>query len=433
MEPLVTPPVRPMPGDAAAAVESTPVPTSRPVGAGFILGYAAALFGVWMMIMTPATVSLALRVAQLDPEGAASAYSIIAGVGALFAIVANPLFGRLSDRTTSRFGMRKPWMIVGVAGGLLSSVVLATAPSVPVVFLGWALMQVFGNAAVAALIAIIADQVPDRQRGLLSGIAGMTPVAAILVGTYFVQLVPDNTMIVFVVPALFAVVGVAWFVLVLRDRRLDARARPAFGMKEFLGTFGVSPRKAPAFSWFLLSMLLIAGALAVIQTYLYFVVADHLGVPEDEAPTVVFYLVLVMNVVSLIVSLAAGALSDRIGRRRTIFAVAGAFLAAGALVMVLAPSVPFAAVGVGLAGVGYGIFSGLYIAIATSAMHDPATTARDLGVVNIAYTLPYSLIPLAAPLILAIGGGADNYTALFAVAAVLALAGIPVLRKVQGR
>ena len=68
-----------------------------PVRWPFIACYAFALLGAWMAIMTPATVTLALRVAQIDPLGKERNYSLVAGVGALFALCANPLFGALSD------------------------------------------------------------------------------------------------------------------------------------------------------------------------------------------------------------------------------------------------------------------------------------------------------------------------------------------------
>jgi MFS family permease len=53
-----------------------------------------------MALLTPVTVSLPLKVRQVDPEGAVGSLSLVLGVGSLFALVANPFFGKLSDRTT---------------------------------------------------------------------------------------------------------------------------------------------------------------------------------------------------------------------------------------------------------------------------------------------------------------------------------------------
>ena len=90
----------------------------RETGWGFILIYALAYAGVWLALLTPIMVTLALRIRQLEPENAAGRLSLVLAVGALFALLANPLFGRLSDRTTARWGMRRPWLIGGALAGV---------------------------------------------------------------------------------------------------------------------------------------------------------------------------------------------------------------------------------------------------------------------------------------------------------------------------
>src|SRR5262245_31804513 len=83
---------------------------SRRVGWGFVLLYALAYAGTWLALLTPILVTLAMRVRQLEPDGVARTLSLVLAVGAVFALIGNPLFGRLSDRTTSRFGIRRPWL-----------------------------------------------------------------------------------------------------------------------------------------------------------------------------------------------------------------------------------------------------------------------------------------------------------------------------------
>ena len=59
-------------------------------------------------------VSMAIKVIRVvGPENATTAQGLILGVGAFAALLANPIFGRLSDRTMSRFGRRRPWMVGG--------------------------------------------------------------------------------------------------------------------------------------------------------------------------------------------------------------------------------------------------------------------------------------------------------------------------------
>jgi MFS family permease len=71
-------------------------------------------------------------------------------------MVGNPFFGRLSDRTASHLGMRRPWMVIGLLGGSLGILVVAVAPTVPVVLVGWCIAQLFFNALLAAMVAVLA-------------------------------------------------------------------------------------------------------------------------------------------------------------------------------------------------------------------------------------------------------------------------------------
>ena len=56
--------------------------------------------------------------AQIEDAGAASsdwvdnvvAFGIVSGIAGVFVLLAYPLTGALSDRTTSRFGRRRPWI-----------------------------------------------------------------------------------------------------------------------------------------------------------------------------------------------------------------------------------------------------------------------------------------------------------------------------------
>jgi MFS family permease len=92
-------------------------------------------------------VTLALKVDSLvGMKQAPSSLALVAGTGALLAMAANPFFGRMSDRTASRLGMRRPWMVTGLVGGSLGILIVELAPSIQVVLAGWCITQLFFNA-----------------------------------------------------------------------------------------------------------------------------------------------------------------------------------------------------------------------------------------------------------------------------------------------
>ena len=77
-----------------------------------------------------------------------------------------------------------------------------------------------------------------------------------------------------------------------------------------------------------------------------------------------------------------------------------------------------------VSGVAAGVMMGSYVAFGIAAMRDKVAAARNLGVINIAITLPFSLIPFVAPVLLGIGGGTANYVALVLFGGALTLLGI---------
>ena len=156
--------------------------------------YALAYVGTILLFLAPLLVSLSLKVnALVGTERAPNSLSLVAGAGAFIAIFANPFFGKLSDRTASRLGMRRPWMIMGLLGGSVGVLVVALAPSIGVVLVGWCIAQVFFNALLAALVAVLPDQVPVGQRGRVAGVLGICLPIASVSGTYVVQLFTGNS------------------------------------------------------------------------------------------------------------------------------------------------------------------------------------------------------------------------------------------------
>jgi MFS family permease len=81
-------------------------------------------------------------------------------------------------------------------------------------------------------------------------------------------------------------------------------------------------------------------------------------------------------------------------------------------------------IGSAIAGVGMSVYYAVDLALVAAVLPDPDNSAKDMGIFQIANTLPQSLAPLMAPAFLAIGamqGG--NYPAVFIAASAFALLG----------
>jgi MFS family permease len=392
------------------------------VGWGFVGLYMLAYTGTSLLFLAPLLVSLSLKVNDLVGINAApSRLALVTSVGSLLAMVANPFFGRLSDRTSSPRGMRRPWMVVGLAAGSLGILTVALAPNITVVLLGWCTAQVFFNALLAALAAVMPDQVPTAQRGAVSGILAVCLPVASVVGTFLVQLFDQNVLTMLLVPGAVGVFLVLPFVARRGDRRLDLEGAPPWSIGEFLGTFYVNPRRSPDFAWAFASRFLLVTAYALLVTYQAYYLLAQVGSSKNDVPHTIFLGILTQSAALVATALVTGKLSDLVGRRK-IFVLAAAVVYGLALFVIAgADDVHGYLLGMALGGLGFGMYMAVDLALVVDVLPDTDAAAKDLGVLNIAGALPFSLAPAIAPGILDLGGG--SYGVLFTVAGACAIAG----------
>jgi MFS family permease len=398
------------------------------VGWRFVVEYAAAYTGAIVVLIAPLVVTLALKLDALVGGDAPRALALVAGLGSLVAMVGNPVFGRLSDRTTSRFGMRRPWLAVGLVGGTAGTLLVAIAPTVLVVVVGWCVAQLFFNAVLAALLAVLPDQVPTRQRGLVSGVLGVCLPVASVAGTFLVRLFSPHTLTMFLAPCGLAAVLIAWFGWRLEDRRLDPAGRPPWVWRDLGRTFYVRPRVGGDFLWAFASRFLFVFAYACLTSYEAFYLLDRLGISEDDVPAQVFTATLLQSALVIAASLVGGPLSDRTGRRKVFVAGAAAVFSIAMLTLAFSSELTGFYTALAVSGVGLGLYVSIDLALVVDVLPDPANAAKDLGVFNIAGALPYSLAPAVAPALLAVGG----YTAMYVAAAVCAVAAAAAIVPVRG-
>jgi MFS family permease len=413
-----------------AADASVPAEEER-VGWGFVLLYMLAYTGTSLLFLAPLLVSLALKVNDLvGIDAAPGRLALVTSVSSLLAMVANPFFGRLSDRTSSPWGRRRPWMVVGVTAGSLGILTVALAPNITVVLLGWCTAQVFFNALLAALAAVMPDQVPTAQRGTVSGILAICLPVASVVGTFLVQTFDQNVLTMLLVPCAVGGFFVLLFVASIHDRRLEPGGAPPWSIREFLGTFYVNPRRSPDFAWAFASRLLLVTAYAFLVTYQAYYLIRQVGSPEKDVPHQIYLGTLSQSLALVATALLIGRLSDRTGRRK-IFVVAAALVYGLALfVIAAADDVNGYLAGMGLGGVGFGMYMAVDLALVVDVLPDTDQAAKDLGVLNIAGALPFSLAPAIAPAVLSLGGG--GYGVLFTVAGVCAIAGAAAILPIKG-
>ena len=401
------------------------------VGWGFISLYTLAYMSTGLLFLAPLLVTLALKINSLvGTDQAPNSLALVAGVGSFLAVFANPLFGRLSDRTSSRLGMRRPWMVIGLTGGTLGVLTVALAPNIAVVLVGWCVAQLSFNALLAAMVAVLPDQVPAAQRGQVAGVLGICVPIASVAGTFLVKLFAGNEFAMFLVPCLVGGFFILLFAANLHDRRLATSAKPPWSLREFASTFYVNPRKNADFSWAFVSRFCFLMAYAFLTTYQAYYLLERLGSLEDDVPQQIFLGTLVQSVVVIAASVIGGGLSDRTGRRKVFVFCASLVYGAAMFAIAVASNFNGFLVGMAISGLGFGIYVAVDLALVVDVLPDNENSARDLGVFNIAGAVPFFVAPAIAPAILAVSSG--SYAVLFAVAGVCALIGALAIVPVKG-
>jgi MFS family permease len=131
---------------------------------------------------------------------------------------------------------------------------------------------------------------------------------------------------------------------------------------------------------------------------------------------------LVQAAMVVVWSLISGRLSDRTGLRKPFVMAGSTIQGLGLWLIAFSNSYTMLLFGVALVGMGHGVYEGVDLALVTDVLPDRARhAAKDLGLLNIANTLPQVIAPLAAPAILQVSRG--DYTLLFAIAGGVAILG----------
>ncbi|GAB1645772.1 MFS transporter [Krasilnikovia sp. MM14-A1259] len=389
----------------------------------------AANLGLWMAFFTPVQILLPEQITALGVTGKEAALGWVTGVGALVAIVVNPLAGALSDRTRLRlggraYGRRHVWTLGGTAVSAVSLVLLAQQDTVAGVAAGWAGAQVGLNVMLASLSAAVPDRVPIHQRGLVSGWVGMPQALGLVLGAVLCTALVTGVASGYLAMTVLVVLLAVPFALLTPDDPLPAHHEaPA---RQRTPPWWAVFRDHPDFMWAWGTRFLVQLGNALGTLYLLYFLTDRVRLADPETGLLIMILLYTLGMVATAV--VGGRLSDRLGRRKPFVVWSGAVIAVAALLLAIRPTWGAALAGSVLLGAGYGVYLAVDTALITQVLPAATDRAKDLGVINIATAAPQVLGPaLAAPLVTHLGG----YPTLYAVTAAVTLLGSVMVVKIR--
>ncbi len=377
---------------------------------GFLLVYALANAGGVIGWLPLLTLLLPIRVERIAGDARLGLFTATALAGAAAASGSNILFGWLSDRSVARGGGRRRWIAVGVSAIALAYAGVAAAATPVALVLAVIGVQIAVNGLLAPLLAIMADEVPEAQRGVAAGLlAFAAPVAAAMTAALVALSPDDETTRLALVP--LAVAACVAPLLLTRARPISPEMSP-----EAPPRAGRDASRTLAVAWAARLLVQIAGV--VLSCYLlYYFETVARGVAGLSGR--VAHLLVLAYLVPLPAAVLMGRWSDRLGRRAPFLLGAAGVAAAGLIGMAAARDFTGGAVAFGLYATGSSVFLSLYAAWAIQLLPSARHRGRDLGVLNLSNTLPSVLGPGLAWLL----ATPRDFTLLLLVLAALTLGG----------
>jgi len=364
---------------------------------------------------------------------------LIPPLGAIVSLLITPVAGALSDRSRSRFGRRRPYMVVGTLINILFLILIAgfgTGSNIWLFMFCYMGIQFGNNWSGGPYAGLIPDVVPSAKRGAASGWLGLMTAIGTLVGALAAgQLIQNgNYWPIYALIIAALVIMLALTLWGVRERPNQGDPGP-FDLAAFLRSFLLDPKVYRDFYWVLLTRGLVTMGIYSVFTFFQYFLKDIIRAanPAEQAS----YLIGIIIVAGIPTSIIAGSLSDRHGRKPMVY-LSGGLMSLASIIFIavsLFPSIPFTYVVGALFGVGYGAYQAVDWALAIDVLPGGEDAAKDMGIWHVALVLPQILAPAITGLTLNALKGTSlllGYTVVFVLTAIWFLLGTVFVRQIKG-
>jgi MFS family permease len=355
-------------------------------------------------------------------------------LGLILAMIVQPIAGAISDRSTFRWGRRRPYILIGTLFDFVFLAILGLAGSYWGLFAGYILLQISSNVAHGPAQGFIPDLVPEDRRGIAAGVKNLADMGGLVVAS----LVAGNLMGQQNPGPAFLAIGLLLLVTMLitllgvkEEPLIEKGAKPlsqTFAQK-VRDTLSVDARRYPDYLWLIASRFLILLGIYAVQGFAQYFIRDVLEAPNPAQVT--GDLMFSIGIALMALVFPAGYLSDRIGRKR-LNVFAGLLGAVGIFLLLFATDYTRLMAFGAIIGAATGIFLSANWALATDLI-PKSEAGKYLGFSNLATAGASATSRLGGPLIDLFNARqpGQGYSVLFVLACLCLLAGTVLLAKVR--
>ena len=379
-------------------------------------------------------------------------------LGLILAMIVQPMAGAISDRSTFRWGRRRPYILIGTLFDFAFLAVLGLAGSYWMLFAGYVLLQVSSNVAHGPAQGLIPDLVPENKRGIAAGAKNLADMgglvaASLVAGNLMGQQNPGPAFLaiglLLLATMLITLLGVKEQPLV--QNQVSRRAKvsrpspkahrlrsgdlaeqpplPQTFAQKIRDTLSIDPRRYPDYCWLIASRFLILLGIYAVQSFAQYFIRDVLNAANPAQVTGDLMFSIGIALIALV--FPAGYLSDRIGRKR-LNAFAGLLGALGIFLLLFVTDYTSLLIFGGIIGAATGIFLSVNWALATDLI-PKGEAGKYLGFSNLATAGAGAVARLGGPLIDLFNARqpGQGYSVLFVLGSLSLLAGVALRAKVR--
>ncbi|MCI1858804.1 MAG: MFS transporter [Sporolactobacillus sp.] len=356
---------------------------------------------------------------QIDPSGKVAAIAIMSSVTMVVAAISNILFGALSDLTRSRFGKRKPWILIGtiLESGIIC--VVANLTNLWTIIALWGVVAAAENAVAAAMIAQEADRIAPKWRGTISTLYGIGYTAIQVVAIIAAQFLGNPKVGMYVMAGIGLVTGILHVLLANEKSNLD-EPREALSFRSAWIHFSI-PTKGARDYWLAISgkLLQVMGG-TIVGAYMLYILTDYMHLGQGETAKVLSVFAMINLFVGVLFTAISGPIADKMGRLKLPVAASTLMIGIAQFFPFISPHPWTIYAFAVLSAIGNGIYAAVDGALNLAVLPNNETAGKDMGFINLANTLSQIAGTVVASLIVTYLGG---YRAIFLVALVINLIG----------
>ncbi len=358
-------------------------------------------------------------------------------VGLMLAMTIQPLAGAISDGWRSRWGRRRPLMVLGTLFDLVFLGILAWAGGLTWLIVGYIGLQFSSNIAQGPAQGLMPDRVPPEQFGAASSwknLMDMTSliIASLLAGRLLDPETRDPTLIMLVLMGTIAIsAAITMFFTPEEIGDSEDTEKQSIDWNTLRAQFQIDFHANKTYWWLIAERGLFLLGIYGVQAFAQYYLQDVIRVADPPKQTGDLLAALTLSLVALV--LVGGWLTDRFGPRRVLYIAS--FLAAGGMLLMLIPrDMPGLMLFGGVLGAGIGLFLTANWALANRLA--PGNEAgKFLGLTNLATAGSGALARLEGPALDWLNGLWPNqwvgYTTMFVFGALCILSSMFLLGKIN--